>query len=151
MGILDKLRSPGSQLQIKTPASRGRRMSILLSYVEEVAEILRSIRRGSHLASMIPTELEEQARDWSEIFYGIIPEDRLRESYVAAEQNPERRPEDRNFPLRRREILDAFYRLQSNQPAVIDDECDFCEMYFKSPTEYQPCPFHKQAKDLVGR
>src|SRR6185503_1645559 len=110
----------------------------------EVAEIIRSIRRGSHLASMIPTELEEQARDWSEIFYGIIPEERLRECYIAAEQNPDRPLEDRNFPLRRREILDAFYRLQSNQPKVIDDDCDFCEMYFSNPTEFKPCPFHKK-------
>lgn len=94
--------------------------------------------------------LEQMARDWVEIFFGIIPEDKLRTCYVAAEQNPNRRVEDRNFPLRRREILDAWYRLEAMEPKK-EFQCDFCALYFAKPEEYEPCPWHKKAKDLIGR
>ncbi len=152
MGILDKILNPGNQPQSEKLESTGKQTNTWPpSYEVEVSQIIRSIRRGSHLASMIPSELDEQARDWCEIFFNIIPENRLRDSYVAAEQNQDRRQEDRNFPLRRREILDAWYRIKAAEPKVIKDECDFCEMYFQSPADYKPCPFHKKAADLVGR
>jgi hypothetical protein len=112
--------------------------------------MLKSILQGSHLA-WTTTELEKRAAEWAEIFAHIIPEDRLRDCYVAAELNQNRRPEDASFPLRRREIVEAWYRLQAAAPTVVDDECDFCELYFKDPNSYQPCPFHRKAADLVGR
>lgn len=105
-----------------------------------VAELLESILQGSHLV-LTTSDLKKRSADWAEIFFGIIPEDRLRECYIAAEQNPDRRQEDRNFPLRRREILDAWYRIKAAEPKPIRD-CDFCRMRKQSPDIYSECPFH---------
>src|SRR2546429_645060 len=105
MGLLDKIRSPGNQPPTEMQGSTERQTnSWPPSYEVAVIEIIRSILQGSHLV-LTMTELETRALAWAEIFFNIIPEERLRECYVAAEQNSERRQEDRNFPLRRREIL----------------------------------------------
>jgi hypothetical protein len=120
------------------------------TYVAEVMEILQSIRQGSHLGLTENDSLEDTAREWCEIYFGVIPEDRLRECYIAAERNPNRRQEDKTFPLRRREILDAWYRIEAAQPKN-EFTCNYCELYFAEPAKYEPCPFHKTLRQLVSK
>jgi len=91
-------------------------------------------------------ELEPIALDWAEVFFGIIPQDQLHAAYLAAKQSTDRKPEDKKFPLKDTEILDAFYRQRaagSGKPT----HCNFCSLYAYDSTEYPPCPFHQ--RDLL--
>lgn len=107
--------------------------------------MLQSIRRGCHLTTLATEELDKQARDWAAILYGVIPEDQLKECQRLAEINPDRNVNDHNFPIRRRELIDAWYRLQASEGVVHTRECEYCRMHKSSPEQYQSCPFHTKA------
>jgi hypothetical protein len=98
---------------------------------------------------MIWDELLPIATDWAEVFYGVIPVEKLNDSYLAAKQNPDRKPEDRKFPLKDTEILDAFYKLRAGAGRAVAG-CAYCRFYAADPTEYPPCPFHKPTTTQKG-
>jgi len=88
-------------------------------------------------------ELLPVATDWAEVFYGIIPLDQLHAAYLAAKQNPDRKPEDKKFPLKDTEVLDAFYKLRAGAGERAA-KCKYCNLYAYDSTEYPPCPFHQK-------
>jgi hypothetical protein len=82
--------------------------------------------------------------DWVEVLYGIIPEEKLMDSYLAAIRDPNRKPEDARFPLKVTELLDAFYKQRAAKTSDQPLECDFCRMHRYDPTQYPPCAFHSE-------
>lgn len=116
-------------------------MNIPGTYAAEVAGVIRSIRRGCLLPPMTPIELDPIVQDWVETFWGIIPENQIRPAFILAKQNPNRKPEDKKFPLKDTEVLDAFYKLRAAGESRVAS-CKYCDLYEHDPTEYPRCPFH---------
>lgn len=96
---------------------------------------------------MTSIELDPIVQDWAEVFFGIIPLGELHAAYLAAKQNPDRRPEDKKFPLKDTEILDAYYKLRAGAGPG-KSKCQYCDLYNYDKTEYPPCSFHM--KHLLG-
>lgn len=104
--------------------------------------MIRSIRRGSHLSRLGGEELEVEARDWSRILFGVIPIHMLLDCQRLAEINPNRNQSDMSFPVKRREILDAYYREKAKSIPVPIVNCEFCRLHKNNPVDYNPCQFH---------
>lgn len=144
------LGSNSSPQQTGTPDLNERQTNIPGDYLHEVAEVIRKVRRGCLLPPMTPIELDPIVLDWAEVFYGIIPLGELNAAYLAAKQNPNRRPEDKKFPLKDTEILDAYYKqLAGAGPGA--SRCQYCDLYKYDSTEYPRCPFHGGSQQQITR
>lgn len=139
---LNQTENLGSQLSTNQIDSILRLRNLPGAYVAEVLEIIKSVRRGALLPQISTSELFKTACDWAETFYGIIPLEQLRPAYVAAKQNPNRRPDDRQFPIKDTEMLDAFYKTRAASSTAQGTKCRYCDLHTYDPTEYPRCPFH---------
>lgn len=99
---------------------------------------------------MTSLELDPIVRDWAEVMFSIVPAEALNDCYLAAMRNPNRRPEDKKFPLKVQEILDAWYKLQAAGPGA-QTSCNFCALHAYDPTEYPRCPFHSGAQQQIKK
>lgn len=131
----------GSQQVTELADSILRQRNLPGDYVAEVLEIVRSVRRGALLPQIATIELFKTACDWAETFYGVIPIEQLRVAYVAAKQNPNRKPDDRQFPIKDTEVLDAYYKSRAALSKT-PRKCQYCDLYRYDSTEYPRCPFH---------
>lgn len=137
-----------SQRLPETRDSSLKKMNTQIEYGLAIREIVKKIRRGALLPPITPQELDGIVTDWVEVLGGIVPQDKLNESYLAAKQSPARDPRKL---LTDTELLAAYYSLRAAETPTGPKPCEFCRMHAYDPSQFPPCTFHPICPSCGGR